>query len=229
MHWRLERWLVEDRSWSLADLRVRYLDHPLAARFARRVIYTTGTTDVIFVDGFPIDVAGTTQPLDDSTALSLWHPLGRASAGLQAWRELLSSLGIVQPFKQIDREIYTLTDAERAAGIYSDRYAGRLIRQHQFAALCRERGWSYRLQGQFDGGNVPTKRLATYDLEVELEVDLIDDSPIAASGIYLHVAIGRLQLARNRAPISLANVPARCFSEIMRDVDLFATTCSAGA
>jgi uncharacterized protein DUF4132 len=222
---RFERWMFEPRSWSLADLRTRYLDHPLVAQLARRVIFQTGTTSVIFVDGFPLDRTGTPVELEDDAVLSLWHPLGRPEAEVAEWRALLANLGIAQPFKQIDRELYTVGDAERTT-ISTSRFAGHAVRQHQLAALCRERGWSYHLQGQFDGANAPVKQLPAFDLAVELDLDVPGDSPVADSGIYLQVVTGRVRFLRDGRPVALADVPARCFSEVMRDVDLFVAGAS---
>ena len=51
------------------------------------------------------------------------------------WRNRLSALGIVQPFKQAHREVYYVTDAERATGVYSNRFAGHILRQHQMIGL----------------------------------------------------------------------------------------------
>ncbi|HEU0035103.1 MAG TPA: DUF4132 domain-containing protein [Kofleriaceae bacterium] len=217
---RLERWMFEPRTWPLADLRARYLDHPLVARLARRVIYAIGEhASVIFFDGRPLDRAGKEIALGDDAQLSLWHPLGRPADEIAEWRSFLASLDVTQPFKQVDRELYLPGD-ERDAHEAS-RFSGRIVRQHALAALLRERGWSYSLMGTFDGGNVPTKQLAAYDLTVELDVDVPAEAQVGDSGIYLHVLTGGVRFHRDRRTLRIADVPARCFSEVMRDVDLF--------
>jgi hypothetical protein len=171
---------------------------------------------VIFVDGYPLGVDGKQLDLADETKLSLWHPLGRPASELAAWRKLLEALGVTQPIKQIDREIYA-ADAKAAA-----KFSGKTVRQHQFAALCRERGWAYRLQGQFDGANSPTKVIAAYGLEVALEAEPAGEEA-AASGIYTHLRTGSVRFSRAGKAVKPADVPARCFSEVMRDVDLLVT------
>ncbi len=221
LRYRLERWLVEPRSWALSDLQQRYLDHPLAAHLARRLIYATGTTTVMFVDGYPIDATGTQLDLAPETQLVLWHPLGRPASELAAWRALLESLGLTQPIKQLDRETYQVADADRARKS-SALFAKRVVKQHRLAALCRERGWAYRLQGGFDGANSPTKLLPAYGLRAELEVEGTGDETVSAAGIYLNVRVGTVAFYRNDKVIALGDVPARCFSETLRDVDLFA-------
>jgi len=217
LRYRLERWLAEPRSWTLADLRARYLDHPLAAALARRLIYT-GDATVIFIDGYPVDVTGKPVELADDARLELWHPLGRPAAEVEAWRALLAALGVTQPIKQLERELY----APDASG--ASRFANRVMRQHQFAALCRERAWSYRLQGQFDSHNNASKLLLAEGLEIQLEIEPADEEA-AASGIYVRVRTGDIRFSRDRRLVQLSDVPPRCYSEVLRDVDMFVTVC----
>ncbi|HEY6033176.1 MAG TPA: DUF4132 domain-containing protein, partial [Kofleriaceae bacterium] len=216
LRFQLERWMMEPREWTLADLRTRYLDHPLAAALSRRLIYVAGKRAAIFVDGYPLDVNGKQLELPDDTVLSLWHPLGRPASEIAAWKKLLDSLGVTQPIKQLEREIYA-ADAKAAS-----RFAGKVVRQHQFAALCRERGWTYRLQGQFDSANTPTKALPAYGLQVELEAEPAGNE-VAGSGIFVALRTGNVRFSRDGKTVKPADVPARCFSEAMRDVDLLVT------
>ncbi|MEO8552037.1 MAG: DUF4132 domain-containing protein [Kofleriaceae bacterium] len=218
LRYRLERWLAEPRRWTLADLRTRYLDHPLAARLARRLIYT-GDATVIFIDGYPVDVTGKQVPLADDAQLELWHPLGRPADEVAAWRATLAALGVTQPIKQLERELYPPDEDGES------RFANRVMRQHQFAALCRERGWSYRLQGQFDSQNNATKLLLAHGLEIELEIEPADEEA-APSGIFVRVRTGDVRFLRDRRPVPLHAVPPRCYSEILRDVDMFVTVCA---
>jgi hypothetical protein len=218
LRYRLERWLVEPRTWALVDLHARYLDHPLAAPLARRLIYTAGETSVVFVDGYPIDVTGKRVDLADDTQLVLWHPLGRPEPELAAWRALFTALGIVQPIKQLERELYLVADGERDQTA-TGRFANRTVRQHQLAALCRERGWTYRLQGGFDSSNSPTKALPAYGLEAAVEVE--GGGEMSDAGIFIRVTTGAVGFYRGGKRVKLGTVPARCFTETMRDVDLF--------
>lgn len=217
LRWRLERWFAEPRAWVLADLRARYLDHPLVAQLARRLIYITpDERSVIFADGFPLDRYGKQLDVDDTTMLALWHPLGRPAVEVELWRALFAQIGLVQPVKQIDREIYV---AE--GGTASKLFAGQRLRQHQLAALCRERGWSFRLMGGFDGANAPRKLLRTHQLDVTFDVEVPADVEVTEAGMYVYVTSGAVQFSRDNQRLALASVPARCFSEVMRDVDLF--------
>jgi len=60
------------------------------------------------IDGRAIDEPALTDPV------RLWHPINSTVRDVLSWRGFLEALGITQPFKQTHREIYILTDAERA-------------------------------------------------------------------------------------------------------------------
>jgi hypothetical protein len=68
------------------------------------------------------------------------HTKSERSSYVLAWRNWLEAHEVRQPFKQAHREIYLVTDAQRETAIYSNRFAAHIVRQHQFAALCQERG-----------------------------------------------------------------------------------------
>jgi hypothetical protein len=111
-----------------------------------------------------------------ATKVRLWHPLASEASEVQKWREHIFTSGVRQPFRQAFREFYEVTDDERQTKMYSNRFAGILMRQHQFSSLCRARGWKYRLMGaEFDGFNVPTKILAPWNMHAEFYVDLPSD------------------------------------------------------
>ncbi|MBX9695618.1 MAG: DUF4132 domain-containing protein, partial [Cyanobacteria bacterium] len=141
---------------------------------------------------------------------------------------LLEKYNITQPFKQAHREIYILTDAERTTDTYSNRFAAHIIRQHQFAELCKQRAWSYGLQGQFFSDNTPTLEVAA-DLQVQFLVEptLLDE--VSDAGICLYVSTDQVRFSRkNGDAISLAEIDEHILSEVFRDVDLFVGVCGVG-
>jgi hypothetical protein len=167
-----------------------------------------------------------------SAEVRLWHPLGFPPQTVVAWRDWLREHGVRQPFKQAHREIYILTDAELQTATYSNRFAAHIIRQHQFSALCRERGWRYHLQGGWDSHNVPTLPLPRFDLRAEFWVEPLayNDAEESAMGVYMQLATDQVRFT-DPAGIAraLTEVPAIAFSEVMRDVDLFVGVTSIAA
>ena len=230
---RVERFYLNDRSLAVADWCRRYLDHPLVGTVARRLIWSLqrGTTrrPVLFWDGTLRDLAGdSVEPAaDGESRVGLWHPVLSTAAEVRAIRRLLVDHETTQPFKQAHREVYLLTDAERATATYSNRFAAHILRQHQFQALCQQRGWRYQLQGAFDSYNVPERRLAAWDLTVEFWVEGVPEHTTEA-GIFQYLTTDQVRFLRRGHPLELAEVPELAFSEAMRDVDLFTSVASVG-
>jgi Domain of unknown function (DUF4132) len=233
---RIERlFLAPDRHWRLADWRVRYFDHPLLSVVARRLIWRFQDGDDVLLgvghEGRIVDVEGAPLPVSEAAQVRLWHPLGSPAEEVLAWRDRLRELEIRQPFKQAHREIYVLTDAEVRTETYSNRFAAHIIRQHQFAALCRERGWRYHLQGAWDSHNTPTLVLPQWGLGVEFWVEPLDVDAEAQSesGIYMHLATDQVRFNGPDGSRRLEELSPLLFSEVMRDVDLFVGVTSIGA
>jgi hypothetical protein len=229
---RLESCYLADRRWPLAVWRERYLEHPLMRGLVTRLIWRfeqRGNAN----DGLPRadsieDMRGKTLAIDDDATVRLWHPLFDQPDTVLAWRERLAALGVTQPFKQAHRELYVVTDAERATGTYSNRFAAHILRQHQFKALADQRRWRFRLMGDWDGHNTPTRALPQHGLTAEFWVDSIENAEQTGAGIYTIIATDQVKFARENAPIPVADVPPLAFSEIMRDIDLFVGVASVG-
>jgi hypothetical protein len=217
---RLERLLADERAWTGAAFRERYLEQGLVGPLARRLIWT--------VDGEAV-LGDDIEALADDAEVRLWHPVDAARDGVRAWRERLEAREITQPFKQAHREIYVVTDGERETETYSNRFAAHILRQHQMAALAHSRGWRYALQGDFDGGDPDARlELPRQGLSASFWVERPDEGEQGSTGIYLHVVSDQVRIADAAGPVPLASVPPRVFSEIMRDVDLFVGVTSIG-
>jgi hypothetical protein len=228
---RIERLLVTERDWDLESWRQRYLDQPLLAGLSRRLIwhFTFGERKSLgaWLDGRIVDVQD--KPLDwlaPEARVRLWHPIGFPVETVAAWREWVQTHEFCQPFKQAHREVYILTDAELRTHSYSNRFAAHILGQHQFAALCTQRGWKYALMGGFDSHTVPTLELPAWDISAEFWVEGVGE--LAASGIALHLTTDQVRFVRAGDPVPLTEVPAPVFTEVMRDVDLFVGVASVG-
>jgi hypothetical protein len=235
---RIERLLASERDWPLDRWRARYLEHPLLAHLARRLIWHFRLGDRsslgIWHRDKLVDVQN--KPLTwlaPETRVRLWHPLGFEPEIVLAWRRWLEEQQVAQPFKQAHREIYVLTDAELRTGRYSNRFAAHILKQHQFAALARQRGWRYSLMGSFDVQSTPTLVLPHCGLAAEFYVDGHAGDEMTASGVAPYLATDQVRFQRqdaddDAAALELRDVPAVVFSEVMRDVDLFVAVCSVG-
>jgi hypothetical protein len=232
---RLEEAYVLSRIWRFADWNTRQLQHPILGMLGRRLIweigYASNVRSGIWWKGMLVDSSG--QPLgdiDEQAEVRLWHPIGRSVEEVRRWRRFVSEHEITQPFKQAHREIYLLTEAENATRTYSNRFAGHVLRQHQFAALCRERGWKYTLQGQWDSFNTPTRSLPESKVRVDFHIAGADQAQVSTTAVFLYVSTDQVRFYPEDGdePMPLQALPAMIFSELMRDIDLFVSVCSLG-
>ncbi len=231
--WRLERFLLQPRVWPLDAWQQRYLNHPLVGIVARALIWEFSAAGkpktAIWHDGRLVDASGRAlgQPSNE-TKVTLWHPLTSSAKEVLAWRCWLEEFLVAQPFRQAFREVYRPAGKE-LKGTSSDRFAGHLLKQHHFAALARERGWRYQLQGTFDSFNTPSLAIPGAGWTAEFDVSTSRDEDFSDNGIYLHVGTRQVRFRnQRRQPMPVTEVPAHVFSEVMRDVDLFVSITSVG-
>jgi hypothetical protein len=237
---RIDGLFLQQRSWPLAAWRERYLDHPLVGAIARRIIWRfqhpAGTSEGIWCDGRLVGRDDRPLELGDGTNVELWHPIDRPPENVLAWRDWLERHEVQQPFKQAHREIYLLTDAERETNVYSNRFAAHVLKQSQFRALARTRGWTAEFLGPWDGSDVgsATRPLPSWALAAEFCFTPAGED-FAESAGFLYVSTDQVRFRRleegkmSEQPIPLADVPPLVLSEVMRDVDLFVGVASVAA
>jgi hypothetical protein len=241
---RLEAGLMTTRIIQMKHWQQYFVEHPLLGLLGRHLIWVFSNSQGwersgVWQNGEVLD--SNNQPVDLAAAerVRLWHPLSSEASQVQQWRKRIFAAGIRQPFRQAFREFYQITEDERKTKVYSNRFAGTILRQHQFASLCRERGWTYRLMGaHFDGVNVPSKKIDALNMHVEFYVDLPSDrdrsllesglGEASEAGINLFVGSDQVRFYRDRHEADIEEIPAIVYSEVMRDIDLFTSVCAVG-
>ena len=228
---RIEHLLLTQRELSIETLGTCYLNHPLLADMARRLIWQFDSGLGIWHKGRLIDDAERAIDLSAQKTARLWHPISSDVQTILHWRCWLEDHGIRQPFKQAHREVYIITDAEKQTATHTNRFATHVLRQHVFAALCEQRGWTFRLMGQWDSHNTPALELPQFGLRVEYEVDFPrDESEVSGQFIYMLIRTGAVRFFEaDGRPRLVESIPPIVFSEVMRDVDLFTGVASIGS
>jgi Domain of unknown function (DUF4132) len=137
----------------------------------------------------------------------------------QHWQADCFSTQRQQPFKQVFRELYTVTLGEQTDR-GSKRYAGHQVNPQQAIALFGQRGWI----------SSPEEGLRrTFHLEhLIAEVSFADGyyQPLAQNGLTVDRA--NFYDRDEWQPLRLAEVPPRIFSEVMRDLDLVVSVAHIG-
>ncbi|WP_434739937.1 DUF4132 domain-containing protein [Micromonospora sp. SH-82] len=142
---RFETAMVRRRRLPVVDFRRYLLDHPLVGRLVRRLVWTSVDGDGEPVTAFRVTEAGTFATvhgaacdLPDEASVGVAHPL-HLGATASEWAQVLADHAVVQPFPQVDREVYTLSAAERA-GPTLRRFTDATAETARLLGLQR-RGW----------------------------------------------------------------------------------------
>ncbi|MBO9562818.1 MAG: DUF4132 domain-containing protein [Niastella sp.] len=229
---RIEQSYLKRKSWNYEQWQTYYLHHPLMGILTKKLIWHFEERDVktqgIWLNGQLVDAQANPLPaLSNEASIQLWHPIGFPTDTVVAWRDFLQKYEITQPFKQAYREVYIVTDAELRTATYSNRFAAHILRQHQFAALCRQRGWHYHLMGQWDSHNTPGIHLPEWNMMAQFYVDASWQEE-ALNSIFLYIQTDQTRFHKDGALLQMYDVPAMVFTEIMRDIDLFVGVTSIG-
>ena len=233
-----------------ADFTENYLKHPIRAWLVTRLAWEfsplPGETGPV-ITGFPDPASPTVRtpegelPLPPGCLVRLVHPVLLDAAELRRLRSLAAGLRIEQPVRQLCRETFRVSAAERESGAKSDRYAGHVLRFKQCYGLARSRGWGGGfLYAGYDGGQdaVARKDYPRAGLRASWVLEEADmSSPLGPGGRYDtggptvelcltgEIAFSALDDVVP-VPVPLADVPAEVFSETMRDLDLIVSAAT---
>ncbi|HYF63560.1 MAG TPA: DUF4132 domain-containing protein, partial [Herpetosiphonaceae bacterium] len=162
-----------------------------------------------------------------SGAVRIAHPYVLEQQGwLGSWQSEIVRREIVQPFKQVFRELYVITPAEVEAAFSSGRLAGRRLKGRQAMAVLANLGWLV------DGYHI---RKPIYELGYAAQFhtgayggyyDGDDDTGITGALEFWPIKYEWNEGKERR--INLAEVPPLVFSEIMRDLDLVSVVAHQG-
>jgi hypothetical protein len=218
------------------------LRHPVLSRLLRNLVFVEdnsadGQPDVVL--GYPVAGGeqeesagtllfrahdGTARAIAGTTAnLRLAHPHDLLRGGAwHAWQHDCFASERIQPFKQVFRELYVLTQNETRVGdeAASSRYSGQQVQPRQALALFGQRGW---VNSQEEG-----VRRTFHDAGLTARVDFNGGylTPAEVEGL----TIDRVSFTRRGTwtPLPLVEVPPRIFSEVMRDLDLVVSVAHRG-
>jgi hypothetical protein len=116
---RLERDMVSARRFSLTELEMRFVHHPLLRHAARRLVWEsfvgpTALTFRVVDDGSYANDRDLPITLDADEQIGIAHPINLEEATLARWGTLFADYEILQPFEQLGR-ITFIGDGNEAA------------------------------------------------------------------------------------------------------------------
>jgi hypothetical protein len=159
------------------------------------------------------DHQGAMHAIGKAETLRIAHPLDLLERGdWPAWQRDVLARRVVQPCKQVFRELYMPVDAERTNAGGSRRYAGHQVQPGRARALLSKRGWrieEYEDVRRIDhhaGVVTVLSFLSGFGSPVDVEPPTLEEV--------------RFFDARSGDAVAIDDVPPRAFSEVMRDLDL---------
>jgi hypothetical protein len=178
------------------------------------------------IRGFPVsggqglmDHTGKVEPIKPAEKLRLAHAHDLLAGGdWPKWQAYCFQIERVQPFKQIFRELYLVTEQEKSDASISRRYAGHQVNPKQAMALFGSRAWSTQ-----DG---VSKTFFDVGLTAYVTFRSGVFTPLEMEGLTLEGL--RFRKRNDWEPVPLPEVPPRVFSEVMRDLDLVVSVAHLG-
>lgn len=143
---RLETAMVEHRTWNWQDFEI-LVRHPLMTHLVQRTIWATydaqnrlQSTFRVAEDQTYTDANDNAYNPDHQLLVGIPHPLSLDDSTKSFWGEVIGDYEIMQPFPQINRDIYFLTDEEREADEIT-RFADISIPGVTLVRMMESRGW----------------------------------------------------------------------------------------
>ncbi|MBK7632872.1 MAG: DUF4132 domain-containing protein [Saprospiraceae bacterium] len=171
---RVESFYLAERTWNFEDWNPVFHEHGLMSAISRPLIWEFNLDDkkipLMYIDGVWKDENDHIVNFSGQNPnLSLWHPIHASADSVMKWRQILQKYKIAQPIKQAYREVYIITEAEANTRTYSNRFAGNILKNYQFGALCKLRNW--KGFNQFHGGGTPELTIKNHKIKVQYYVD----------------------------------------------------------
>ncbi|MBQ3257031.1 MAG: DUF4132 domain-containing protein [Oscillospiraceae bacterium] len=215
----LEQAMEEETVFTLGELRGLW-ENPVVRPMLEKLVFRTDGGMGWFDGNALKDLDGSTVTDLLDASLTLAHPLHLYRSG--RWSEFQGYIfthKIVQPFKQVFRELYVKTEDELHSS-RSLRYAGNQLQPKKAAACLKGRRWvaDYEagLQKIYYRENIVVTLYALADWFSPSDIE----APTLEWVEFAHRKTG--------APIPMEQIPDVLFSEVMRDVDMAVSVAHAG-
>ncbi|MCP2166129.1 DUF4132 domain-containing protein [Goodfellowiella coeruleoviolacea] len=227
---RLERAMVAQRRWSLAEFHDLVVTHPLVWHIARRLVWVadSGVSFRLAEDRTLADVHDDTLVLPAGAQVGIAHPVHLADT-VPAWREVFADYAILQPFPQLERPVHALTDQERASTELT-RFHDRTTSTFTVLGLER-RGWE-RAAVKDDGLEcwisrpLPDNRALVVNLSPGIAVGAVDYYPEQrVERVWLHDQPGTPEFPTPTTAFGVLD-PVTA-SEVLADLHTLTTTAGS--
>jgi hypothetical protein len=216
----LEKAMENRDAFSFAES-IELLRHPVISPLIKKLVFQSGEA-LGFLCGAGLRSAdGAQTALDSDCALTIAHCHDLFTLGKwHDYQRYAFDNSLVQPFKQIFRELYTVNEDEKSEKTVSRRYAEHQIQPKKTVALLKGRGWTVDyesgLQKVYYRENVIASMYALADWFSPADIE----APALETVRFFERKTGK--------PLEFDVVNPVLFSEVMRDIDLVVSVAHVG-
>ncbi|MDR2633351.1 MAG: DUF5724 domain-containing protein [Treponema sp.] len=215
----LERIMVNRDTFPFGEIKA-LMDHPVVAPLLSKLVFVS-----LKDQGGEVAAAGTfcelADALEDARLVRVAHPFDLYILGRWLdYQHYAFEHKLVQPFKQIFRELYLLNEDEKAAKTVSRRYAGHQVQPKKTLALLKSRGWTV----DYEAGLQRVYYRENLYVKLYAAADWFSPADIEAPSLETVEFFDR----KTHKAVLLEHIPPVIFSEVMRDIDLVVSVAHVG-
>ncbi len=223
---RLEQYMVLERRWVEEDWRKFYLMNPVMFIYASTLVWGVFNEKNEVQQLFYVDEDASILNVEADEIelkkgkIGIVHPLRLAQKDLKVWQNLFFENDIVQPFDQLNRPVYCLTEQEDTA-LSIERYQGKSSRRggRSTQGHFEKRGWRKEVS---DGGCFDlSKKFKQEDIYAFLSLLGLCIGYYDVDVEFYSVTFRKIgdHGWGNENAIQLKDVPAIVFSEVIADME----------
>lgn len=214
-----EQAMEDGAEFTLEEMRM-LCENPVVFPIVSKLIFKSADALGFFSCGNLMDMDGGLLTQDGKAKLKVAHPLHLFRSGSwHPFQKYLYENQIVQPFRQVFRELYVKTKDELGC-FTSSRYAGNQIQPKKAAACLKERRWvadiEAGLQKIYYQENIVATIYALADWFTPADIE----SPTLEYVAFYDRKTGQA--------LKIDDIPDVIYSEVMRDVDMAVSVAHAG-
>ncbi|WP_017210629.1 DUF4132 domain-containing protein [Clostridium beijerinckii] len=230
---RLEMALSSNRKWTKESWIKLFVENPIMHKFAIGLVWGI-YKDNVLTDSFRYMEDGSFNTkdeeeyeLEDGMIIGIVHPIELNSEDTALWKEQFENYEIKQPFEQLNREIFTVTEEERNRNTI-ERFGGVMLNGLSLLGKLTDFGWIRGAIGDGGGYYAFYKEDNNHKVEVGLnfsgvsvgyeseEVTVYDLCFYKLGTMSKYAYINEKTQKQNT--ISIGTLPERFFSEILYQV-----------
>ncbi|MDR2236780.1 MAG: DUF4132 domain-containing protein [Chryseobacterium sp.] len=217
----LEEAMIRGDEFLLKEIATLF-EHPVIVKHLEKLVFISNDHKIgFFHDGNLVTAHGEIQELDEGSTLRIAHCVDLHEHDVWSdYQHYCFTEKLVQPFKQIFRELYVPTPDELQEKSVSRRYAGHQIQPKQTLALLKTRGWKV----DHEEGLQKVYHKEGFQVKLYAMADWFSPADIESPTLET-IEFHSLKTYKN---IPFEEINPRLFSEVMRDVDLVVSVAHVG-